>query len=259
MHIRTLTGVAALALTSGAVLAQPTHIFFEQDNGRLVTSLWEDADPLVDSETREGGNVTFDVRSFSEQMGGIVGFGPLDPGQSIHPGFFGEIEGITVGVNLRAPLRVWDGSDFDEISGDDPGEQRMNLSGFTTPFGNNPLSPDTFVTPTSDVGITVLDEEWITAGDEIDEHIQYTLTDADGNILDASAADAVSAVFLVELEFTSTTLTGTEPIFIVLGQNVSDAELAAAKNFVDTVIIPAPGGIAAFAGVALFASRRRRA
>jgi len=256
----TVLTAAIVAVLASPAFAQPKHIYLTQDGGSLVSNLWVDNNPGVDGPENElGGDIFEGVRSFSEQMGGIPGFGPQNAGQSIHPGLFGDIEGVTIGVRVTDALRVWDGSDFDEISGDDAGETRMQLAGFTTPFGNNPMSPDTFITPTA-AGQTInLDSTWLTAGDEIDEHIQFTLADTSGAILDETAANAVSDIFLVRIEFTSTTLDSTGDIYIALGQNVSDSELAAAQSYVDNVIIPAPGVLPVFAGLALVGARRRRA
>lgn len=248
-----------LVSISGAAIAQPDHIFLTEENGNLATGLWVDTNPdQLGPPNAAGGDITPGVSAFSEQMGGIPGFGPQNAGQTIHPGIFGDAPGVTIGVNVVDALRVWDGEDFDEISGDDAGETRMQIAGFTTPLGDNPVSPATGLTPTAADEFLFLDDDWITAGSVIDEHLQFTLTDTGGNILNEADANAISEIFLVSLQFTSTTLGSTEPIFLTLGQNVSDAELAEAQSFVQNVIVPAPGGAVALAGLGVVAARRRR-
>jgi len=258
-RISTLGAITALALAGTPAIAQPDHIFLSEEDGALRTDLWVDNDPNQKGPPNaDGGDITPNVRAFAEQMGGIPGFGPQDPGQTIHPGLFGDIPGVTVGFNIIDAMRVWDGSDFDEVSGDDADELRMQVAGFTTPAGDDPLNPDVFLTPTAPGQFVPGDDEWITAGSIVDEHLQFTLTDDAGNLLTPDQADAVSDIFLVTIEFTSTTLSGTEPIFLTLGQNVSDAELADAQRFVEDVLVPAPGSAAVLAGLGLMAARRRR-
>lgn len=250
-----------LVSISGAAIAQPDHIFLTEENGNLATGLWVDTNPdQLGPPNADGGDITTGVRAYSEQMGGIPGFGPQNAGQTIHPGIFGDIPNVTVGVNVIDALRVWDGEDFDEISGDDAGETRMQVSGFTTPLGDNPVSPATGLTPTTADTSVFLDDDWVTAGDNgiLTEHLQFTLTDDSGEILSEDEADAVSEIFLVTIEFTSTTLGSAEPFYLTLGQNVSDAELAEAQSFVQNVIVPAPGGAVALAGLGVVAARRRR-
>ena len=253
-----VASLAGAALTATPALAdggdglKPDHIFLSVINGQFTSSFWVD-NPDVPGEDRAGGFVTDNVNIFSEQMGGIPGFGPQGAGQSIHPGIFGELNGITVGVQLKDALRVWNGSNFDEISGDDAGETRMLVSGFTTPLGDTPVS-ETTVTSIVAGETTVLDDDWISpTTDEIDEHLQFVLADSTGAALSEAEAGALSEIFLVTLEFTTADFGSTGDIFLVLSQGASDAELARAVAF-----IPAPGVAPVAALAALAAVRRRR-
>lgn len=261
MRISNHTTIAALVIASTGVsaLAQPAHMYLTEENGSLQSGIWVDNDPGgFGPPNAAGGDITPGVRAFSAELGGIPGFGPQNAGQTIHPGVFGDIEGTTIGVQTTDAMRVWDGSDFDEISGDDAGEQRMQVSGFTTPAGNDPLNPATAVTSTAANQVVNLDSNWITAGEVITEHLQFELTDSGGTVLNATQANALSEIYLVTVEFTSPTLGSTGDIYLTLGQNVSSGDLADAQSFVQNVIVPTPGTLPALGVLGLAAVRRRR-
>jgi len=261
MRITNHTTIAALVIASAgaSAFAQPAHMYLTEDNGSLVSNLWVDNDPgMIGPPNAAGGDITPGVRAFSAELGGIPGFGPQNAGQTIHPGVFGDVEGTTIGVQMTDALRVWDGSDFDAVSGDDAGEERMQVSGFTTPAGNDPLNPATAVTATAAGQVVNLDSNWITAGEVITEHLQFTLTDSGGTVLTETQADALSEIYLVTIEFTSPTLGSTGDIYLTLGQNVTSGELAAAQSFVQNVIVPSPGALPVLGMFGLAAARRRR-
>jgi len=243
-----VAGVAAPAV------AQPDHIFLTIEDGSVRSNLWVDTIPGQDGPgDASGGDITPGIRAFSQQLGGVPGFGPTDPGQSIHPGIFGDLPGGTViGFDIIDAARVWDGSDFDEVSGDDAGEQRLQVAGFTTPTGN-PLSPDVFLTPDLPG-----DDQWLTINGEIDEHLQFVLTDDAGAVLDAAQLQAISGIYLLTMQWTSPGLDSTDPVFITFGHNVTDGELAEAQRFVQDVLVPAPGTLGVLAGLGLVGARRRR-
>ncbi|MGQ0628772.1 MAG: hypothetical protein ACT4PL_11815 [Phycisphaerales bacterium] len=225
-------GFASVALFATIASAQVPDDFedvgIKVEGGRIVTKAMTEPFP---------GGVTFsDGRVFGGEF--FVQGGQVFTDE---PGFFAQDAtlpaGSRFGFNIRRSLRVWNGLDFDSVA-----PERIRFE-FDTASATTPLSD--MLTPG-------LDFEVPSSGG-FDQHFDTFLLDAMGS--NAPAA----GVYLVEIELTSTALPlGTSlPVFLVFGNDASEAALDAAREYVETVLVPSPGVASVALGMMLVMRRRR--
>lgn len=238
MIARTVTAAALLVSASSIALADGLDVWVSFDNGRIVTG---EADKSATPVTFTPG-----VRAFEAEFGEVPGF----PNLLGEPGFYTEHlpANTGIGFNIVDALRSWNGTDFDTIPA-----QTMSIFGDPFPDGDvatTPASPGAFVP-----GFQFIQAD---TNGFFDDHPSFQLNDqADG-------------VYLLSLElFTDASgIANSEAMYIVFGSNIDgslgddeafEAQIDAAVDYVNNVIIPTPGaaGLLALAGFA--ATRRRRA
>lgn len=156
------------------------------------------------------------------------------------PGFEGESgvfsPGSSIGFNIISPLGFWNGGGFDDL---DP----STAESLTVGFGPNAVTTNTGFVGGFDF---VAD-----ASTGFDTHLDFTLNGVGGN----APSDGV---FLLSLELTSNTYATSDSIWIVFGNNVDEAVLDGAVEWVEVNLVPAPGPLALLGGAMLLTGRRRR-
>lgn len=210
---------ASLAIPGSFALASPEEdVNFRVVNGRIVTGLLSEG-----AFVRE--------RVFGVELGEAL------PNFADEPGFFSP-EGVFTPdsfLTLRVldGLRVWNGTDFDNLA-----DSTMTLQYLMQQFTTGALGSafDTFDLPVNSFGS--LD----------DEHPDY--------ILNAPATDGV---YLLALSIRGGGATESRPFYLVFNQNVDDSIHDTAIDFVRDVIVPTPGALATLSVAGLLAARRRRA
>lgn len=215
---------ALLAATAGSAFAQHAgDIFLEVLDNRISTGLIEEDEvPPV---------ITPGVRVFGSDFGEVLPNWTDEPGFDNEPGTFAF--GTSLGFNIRAALRSWNGSDFSTIP-----SERISV-GFP--------SQTSVLTPLSDVltpGFTIpVDEDNVWH-----RHLEYELL-----------APASTGVYLLELELYSSdsSILPSLPFWLVLNQGADEEVHDAAIDWANENLVPAPSaGIMALMGLA--AARRRR-
>lgn len=237
MIARTITAAALLASASSVALADGLDVWVSFEGGQIVTG---EADKSTSPVSFTPG-----VRAFEAEFGEVPGF----PNLLDEPGFYTEHlpAGAGIGFNIVDALRSWNGTNFDTVP-----TQTMSIFGDPFPDG------DVATTPAS-AGAFVPGFQFIQADANgfFDDHPSFQLNDqADG-------------VYLLSLElFTDAdAVANSEPMYIVFGSNLDgslgddeafEAQIDAAVDFVNTVIIPAPGAAGLLALAGLTAVHRRR-
>ena len=198
------------------------------NGGTLTTVLAEhDAGDSADAFLNDG------QRVFEAEFNNL-GFAD-EPGLYTNS-FGGFSAGMFIGYNNRGPLRVWDGTDFDQAA--------------SGPL-NQIVGPFTKSTPVGDV----IEEgfRFAYSGGEFDEHADLQLTDTSN-----------PGVFLWEVEFFAADaasggniLATSKKVFIVLNFGVDEVAFEEAAEYAES-IIPAPSSIAVLALGGFAAARRRR-
>lgn len=224
------TSTAALFAAFPAMADEEPHadVFVEVVDGRLATGS-VDVDDLI---------IEHDVRVFESE------FGEVSPNVADEPGYFTNVlsPGTSIGFNIVAPLRKWNGTDFSTI----PAEtltlsQALGIPG--APEVTTPTTP----------GSRVFGFNFATADSNgvFDDHPDMRL--------DSPASDGVYLLSLV-LKTDAPGIGNSLPFHIVLGQNALETDIEAAEEFAElnARTLPAPGatGLAMLAGAALL--RRRR-
>lgn len=191
--------------------------------------------------------------SFQEDLGGDiftpgvrvfgVELGEISPNFADDPGFYSESlpAGFELGFNMTESLRVWNGSDFSQTASSDMTAWfAFGVPG--SPSATTPASPGGF---TPGFNFATADGTGF-----IDDHPEFVLN-----------APATDGVYLLQLELTTTAsgILNSEPFWIVFNQNSDEETHDAAIEWVETNLVPTPGGTCLIAPAALFASRRRRA
>jgi hypothetical protein len=206
----------------------------------------EDADyglAIIDGVTSVGlgdhdsGTITgFGERVFAAEMS-LVGANWFagEPGIFIEEGSLAD--DTQVGFTLTSALLYWDGTgavNFTQAS------NAMTLSfgpaSVSTAFNNNPVAGFTINYDADQVG-------------GFDEHFDYTI--------DASAG---AGIYVLANTFSLTGASDSEVIFTVFNAGLDEALHEEAIEYVESVLVPAPGatGLLALAGFGVM-SRRRRA
>ncbi|MGP1347468.1 MAG: hypothetical protein ACTS3F_12490 [Phycisphaerales bacterium] len=225
----TTAAASALALAlAGPAHADGVDIWLSQNNGQLTVG-------AVDKDDNEffPGVRVFEG-FFGESTDGNF------PNETDEPGWYTETLpfGSAYGFDILDALRVWNGSDFDTIAG-----QTLTITADST----DPNAPSA---TTAAPGQLVPGYFFATPDPTgfFDTHIDF--------VLNAPAADGI---YLLTLRATSDQFGNSDPLYLVLSQNIDDVFVEQAVDYVNDVIIPAPGTIAPAAFVAAFCLRRRRA
>lgn len=201
-------------------------VFLEIVNSRIATGLISE----------DGSEITRGVRLFAGTLG-LDGpnFG-ADPGFMGLPGTFAV--DTSVGFNVRAALRRWDGTDFSTIPPETFTIELGPLGPVETPPVDS-LVPGFAIPVSSDPGS---EGEW-------HHHPVQTLTGA-----------ASDGVYLVEFELFSTDpgLQTSLPFWFLWNQNESPATHLAAYAWAQENVVPTPAGFAALPLLGIAAMRRRR-
>jgi len=228
----TIVSVASLAASSVALAhGEGVDVLLRVSDGQIVTGSWShDTDTVV--EARE--------RVFAFEWGEDVG----SPNIADEPGFFAEegtLAGLEWGVNFVDAVRVWNGSDFSTVSPDTVTFEFLGVEqdtpttagGFTAGFGI-PVGPGGF-----------------------DDHYEIALN--------APTDGSVSGVYLIAMQAfaQSSTLGADVPeasrtFWFVGNFGADEMDHEAAIEYVEDVIVPAPGAAALFAMGGLALARRRR-
>lgn len=219
-----LSGSAAsIALAHG----EDVDVLLRVDDGALVTGSWShDTDSVV--EERE--------RVFAFEWGNDEGANISD-----EPGFFAEagtLSGMEWGVNFIDAVRVWNGSDFSAVSPDTVTFELLGAEqdtpttagGFTAGFGI-PVGPGGF-----------------------DDHYEI--------VINAATDGSANGVYLISMQaFANDTARGatlsSESFWFVGNFGGDEMDHEAAIEYVEDVLVPAPGAAALF-GFGALAARRRR-
>jgi hypothetical protein len=156
------------------------------------------------------------------------------------PGIFIEAgsmpNGVGVGFVIESALRRWDGTgavDFSSVP-----TQAMTLE-----FG--PFSATTAATDGDVPGFSIAYDATNPSG--FDEHWDF--------LLDASAGEGI---YLLQLRFTVDGFQDSLSTWTVLNAGLDEAQHDAAIEYVENVIVPAPGAVALLGLGGVMAARRRR-
>lgn len=206
-------------------------------DGRIVTSLVEEEEALR-------GGLGLPQRVFDSDLG-TVEFGPYgndEPGYTTND----LPEGARIGFNIRTELKKWTGSSFD---GGIPETLQLGLF-LGTPGEVTRDTAGGFVG-----GFSFAQAD---AVGFFDEHLSNVLRGPSTG--GGGFADPSDGVYLLELElFTDAAgIANSDPYWIVLNLNVDQVVQDAAIEYVENVLVPAPGSLAALALVAAPLMRRRR-
>lgn len=213
-------GVAGMAFGGGG-----DYGLLIQD-GRVVTGVGDHDDQTI---------TDIGERVFAADMG-LVGSNWFadEPGIFILPGSMPD--GVGVGFVLESAVRRWDGVgsvDFTQIP-----SQTMTLE-----FG--PLSATTALVDGDVPGFSIAYDA--TSPDGFDEHWDF--------LLDSSAG---TGIYLLQLRFTVDGFQDSLSTWTVLNAGLDETTHDLAIDYVENVIVPAPGVLAVVGLGGLVAGRRRR-
>ena len=229
--MRTLVLLSVAGVAGGVSAGELGDVGLLFQNGQLITALGDDVDESFSDigERVFGAEMSFDGANWS---GDDPGFFTND--DTSRPNADG---GIAVGSNIAyetvAALRQWDGSTFTTTSA-----QLAQIQGL-----------DTILTPTTDSIVGGYDYDY--AGGAFDEHPDYAIVGGDAGI------------YLWQIDFILSDASGNEldrsdTAFLVFNAGIDDPTFDLALEYVENVIVPAPGAFGALAFGGLLAARRRR-
>ncbi len=222
--------VVALSLVAGAAQAHEGDVGLAISGGRIVTGIVEEIAPGVEV-------VTPGQRAFAGELADVGGLiYSEDPGLFTTSGTF--TANSSLAFTIHGQLRSWNGSDFGTVSA-----ERLLIE-----FG-----PDARLTPTTDSLVSGFAFNVGPTGG-FDEHYNFTLQDGVGG------NNPSSGVYLLALSLSSSdaAIATSEPFYLVLNFGQDELVHDAAVEYVENVIVPAPGAAVALLGLGLLASRRRR-
>jgi hypothetical protein len=156
------------------------------------------------------------------------GIDPAFPFSTDEPGIGSDLVGTTLTMNLRTGLGRWNGSGFD-----------ASPSWLFASYGGQDA------TTTAGGSFSFL----VTAG--LDLHPEYTLVGAGG-------ADPANGIYLASFTVSASGLATSEVFYAVFNLGMAEADHAAAAEWVEMNLVPAPGALAMLGIAGLLARRRRR-
>lgn len=224
--MKTVLSAMVLGVSAGAALADGGDFGLVIIDGRVVTGIGDhDAQAVTD----------LGERVFAADM---FASGPLWAADE--PGIFIQAnsmpDGVGVGFVLEAALRRWDGNgavDFSAIP-----TQTMAIE-----FG--PQSVSTALSDGDVLGFPITYDA--TNPEGFDEHWDF--------LLDSSAG---AGIYLLQLRFTVDGFHDSESVWTVFNAGLDETAHDAAIEYVENVIVPAPGALALLGLGGLAATRRRR-
>jgi hypothetical protein len=202
------------------------------ENGRIVTWLGLHDPPP--------GSLIGPARVFEAEFPDPGTIGPGDPIIINEPGYFGlsgnPLEGFSLGFNIRTYLREWSV----------PAQEFPDAPASTTITASAPVI-GAVTTPLTGVLVPGLTLPSLPAGG-FDFHFDHELN------------ANTPGIYLLELElFTNRPGTANSlPYWVVFNYGLSEPEHEAAVEWVETNLVPAPGGATLLALAGVLASRRRR-
>jgi hypothetical protein len=211
--------IVAVAGLAGVAFAEPPEgdVFVEVVNNEFRASFVSEDGTEIDRSLR-------------------VHYAPLGvdvPNEIDEPGFQGEAGGLgslaEFSFSFTKALRQWNGTDFSTVS-------PLTMS---TVFG-----PASATTPATDVptpGLTF-------ANEPTGAHDHPTW------VLNAPASDGI---YLMEIIFSGAGVQSSLPVWMLFGQNATDAQVDAAYDWA-TANIPAPSAVGLTAAAGMLVARRRR-
>lgn len=201
----------------------------------LTTATHADGDHNDIEVELDGTQLETEGRVFEGEFGhdGIPFFTD-DPGFEGDPGVFAP--GSTIGFNIMGSLGLWNGNGFDNLN--PASEETLAVS-----FGPASSTTDTgFVS-----GFDFVQD----ASTGFDVHLDFTLNGAGG-------FDPADGIYLLAMQLTSNTYEASETFWIVFDNNIGDAELDLAAEWVEANLVPAPGALALLGLAGLAGAHRRR-
>ncbi len=208
-----------LVSSAGLAFAEPPEgdVFLEVVDGQFRTGLISE-----DGTTIERG-----IRVHYAPLGVDV------PNEIDEPGFQGEAGGLgsltEFSFSFTRALREWNGTDFSTIS-------PLSMS---TVFG--PANPTTPATDVLTAGLTLANEP-----SGAHDHPTWVLN-----------APATDGVYLIEIIFGGAGVQNSLPVWLLFGQNATEAQVDAAFDYASATI-PAPGAAILLGLGGIVAGRRRR-
>jgi len=232
--IRTITVTVLIASTGSVAFAhgEGVDVLLREQDGRIFTGSYShDTESVVEATER--------VFAFEWGEGGE------GPNIADEPGFFAEagtLAGLEWGVNFTDAVRVWNGTDFNTVSPDTVTFEFLGVEQDT------PASAGGF---TPGFGIPV-------GGGGFDDHFEI--------VLNAPTDGSVSGVYLISMEAFAqspsargSVLPGASDEFWFVGNfGADEAAHEAAIEYVEDVLVPAPGAAGLFALAGVVGVRRRR-
>lgn len=229
MNRTACVGVAGLLVMTGVAAAHDGDIGIRVSSGRLETVLASGEPPAQSFGTEV-------ERVFAVEWA----FNALTNDVRIdEPGLASAdaaLLGQSLGFNIRAAMRRWDGSGFVPTA-------------FTAGVGGGDLDLDFIDTPATDA--TVTGHSIIVPQIPFDFHYDWRLNNA--------TETTGMGIYLVEVELTNPggTLLTSDPIWLVFNYGLSEEDHEAAIEHVVENLVPTPGTLA-LGVLGLFAARRRR-
>ncbi len=224
--MKTVIPAVVLSVFAGAAVAGGGDFGLVIVDGRVVTGVGDHDDQTI-SELGE--------RVFAADMS-LAGPNWF----ADEPGIFIQAnsmpDGVGIGFVVEAALRRWDGIgavDFSSVPA-----QTMSIE-----FG--PQSVSTALSDGDVFGFPIAYDANTPGG--FDEHWDF--------LLDASAG---TGIYLLQLRFTVDGFQDSESVWTVFNAGLDEAAHDAAIDYVENVIVPAPGALAVLGLGGLVAARRRR-
>jgi len=217
--MRTIITAFTMLAVAGTAMAHEGDVGLKIIDGRIVTGIVEDG---PGGEFVIPGERVFAAEMF--EFGGRI--------YADEPGLFaeaGEFPDSQLGFDFASPVQRWDGSTFVSTS-----------QTYTLEFG--PLSATSpLAGGAAGFGIGVGP-----AG--FDEHYDFYLNDPEAGVY----------LLAIDLWSDDSTIAGAETTYLVFDYDAAPGEHDRAIDYVEDVVIPAPGSLALLGLGGAFAARRRR-
>ena len=169
------------------------------------------------------------------------GFTPVK--DALPPGVSAIAPGTALGINLIAPLKRWDGSEFNLLPLGETEEFRAYRT--TAPTGTTVTSDSGF-----SAGFNFLTVD-ATLGQH--RHIRYGLL---GDGVNPTGGD--DGLYLLTLEVTATGLLNSPPVYIIFNKNVDPVTQSAAEAWLAASLVPEPAAATLLVLGSIAMLRRRR-